>query len=206
MMNELLAVMTITILAVISPGGDFAMTTRNSYLYGKRAGLLTALGIASAVWLHVAYTLLGVSLLLQQSPWLFNLVKILGALYLIYIGISTFRHRPIAADFNGKSAVLSDQQAFKQGFITNALNPKTTLFVLSTFTQIVNPHTPLWLQIGYGAFMSFAHLIWFGLVAIMLSTPRIRNHLLSKQVYVNRIIGVILSVLGAMLLFSSATA
>ncbi|MGR6980392.1 LysE family translocator [Testudinibacter sp. P27/CKL/0425] len=138
MMNELLAVMTITILAVISPGGDFAMTTRNSYLYGKRA-------------------------------------------------------------------VLSDQQAFKQGFITNALNPKTTLFVLSTFTQIVNPDTPLWLQIGYSAFMSLAHLIWFGLVAIMLSTPRIRNHLLSKQVYVNRIIGVILSVLGAMLLFSSAT-
>ncbi|MDH2999819.1 lysine transporter LysE [Chelonobacter oris] len=204
-MNELLAVMTITLLAVISPGGDFAMTTRNSYLYGKRAGILTALGIAAAVWVHVAYTLLGVSVLLLQSQWMFNLIKMLGALYLIYIGIATFRHRPIALDLNGQSAVLSDKQAFKNGLVTNALNPKTTLFVLSTFTQIVNPETPLVVQIGYGGFMSLAHLIWFCLVALMLSTPHIRNRLLSNQIYVNRFIGVILCGLGLMLLLASTT-
>ncbi len=204
-MNELLTVATITILAVISPGGDFAMTTRNSYLYGKRAGIITAIGIASAVWVHVTYTLLGVSVLLLQSPWLFNLVKIFGALYLIYIGITTFRHRPVAFDVNGQSAVLSDKQAFKNGFVANALNPKTTLFVLSTFTQIVNPNTPLAVQIGYGAFMSVAHLVWFAAVAIMLSAPKIRNRLLDKQIYVNRVIGAILCGLGAMLLFASAS-
>lgn len=203
-MHELLAVMTITILAVISPGGDFAMTTRNSYLYGKRAGTITAIGIASAVWVHVGYTLLGVSVLLLQSPSLFHLVKTLGALYLIYIGFSTFRHRPVAFNLQSESAVLSDQQAFKNGFITNALNPKTTLFVLSTFTQIVNPNTPLWVQVGYGAFMSLAHLLWFGLVAVLLSTPAIRQRLLQQQVRVNRIIGVMLCLLGLTLLLSSA--
>ncbi|MGV6988107.1 LysE family translocator [Testudinibacter sp. P80/BLE/0925] len=203
-MHELLAVITITILAVISPGGDFAMTTRNSYLYGKRAGIITAIGIASAVWVHVGYTLLGVSVLLLQSPSLFHLVKTLGALYLIYIGFSTFRHRPAAFNLESESAVLSDQQAFKNGFITNALNPKTTLFVLSTFTQIVNPNTPLWVQISYGAFMSLAHLLWFGLVAVLLSAPTIRQRLLQRQVIVNRVIGVILCLLGLMLLLSSA--
>ncbi|KGQ71540.1 lysine transporter LysE [Chelonobacter oris] len=203
-MNELLAVITITVLAVISPGGDFAMVTRNSYLYGKRAGVITALGIASAVWVHVGYTLLGVSVLLLQSPWLFNLVKVFGALYLIYIGISTFRHRVLMSNLTAESAVLPDKQAFKNGFVTNALNPKTTLFVLSTFSQIINPKTPLTVQLGYGVFMSAAHLLWFGMVAVMLSTPRIRTGLLSRQIYVNRVIGLILCALGAMLLLSSA--
>ena len=58
-MQELFAVAAITLLAVVSPGGDFAMVTRNSYLYGRRAGIFTAIGIAAAVWIHVGYTLLG---------------------------------------------------------------------------------------------------------------------------------------------------
>ncbi|MGR3806851.1 LysE family translocator [Pasteurella testudinis] len=205
-MTELLAVATITILAVISPGGDFAMVTRNSYLYGKRAGIVTAVGIASAVWIHVGYTLLGVSVLLLKFAWLFHSIKLLGALYLIYIGVKTFRHRPVNVSLSnpqngqGESAVLTDLQAFKNGFVTNALNPKTTLFVLSTFSQIVNPHTPLGVQIGYGAFMSLAHLFWFAAVAMLLATTTIRNRLLTKQVYVNRLIGVLLCGLGALLL------
>ncbi|MBV7434401.1 LysE family transporter [Cardiobacteriaceae bacterium TAE3-ERU3] len=199
-MQELLAVAAITVLAVISPGGDFAMVTRNSYLYGRRAGLWTAAGIAIAVWIHVAYTLLGVSVLLVTFPALFHMVRMLGAAYLVYIGYQTMRHRKISVDMHGGVAALSDKAAFKNGFMTNALNPKTTLFVLSTFTQIVKPTTPMWIQIGYGGFMSLAHLLWFGIVAVALSAPRLRNKLLAKQVVVNRVIGAILIVLGLLLL------
>lgn len=202
-MQELLAVATITILAVISPGGDFAMVTRNSYLYGQRAGVLTSLGIASAVWVHVAYTLLGVSILLLKFPTLFHLIKVLGAIYLIYIGYKTFQYKNIVIDQCNYSPTLSSAEAFKNGFITNALNPKTTLFVLSTFTQIVKPSTSMYTQIGYGAFMSLAHLIWFIFVALILSTPSIRNKLLASQKYVNRFIGVILIFLGLVLIFSA---
>ncbi|MEK1866892.1 MAG: LysE family transporter, partial [Ensifer adhaerens] len=78
-MTELLAVVTITIFAVISPGPDFAMVTRNSLLLSRRAGVLTALGIAAGVWVHVAYTLLGVGLLIRQSLFLFTVLKFVGA-------------------------------------------------------------------------------------------------------------------------------
>ena len=199
-MQELLAVAVITVLAVVSPGGDFAMVTRNSYLYGRRAGLWTAAGIAIAVWIHVAYTLLGVSVLLVTFPALFHMVRMLGAVYLVYIGYQTMRHHKISVDMHGEVAALSDKAAFKNGFMTNALNPKTTLFVLSTFTQIVKPETSMWIQVGYGGFMSLAHLLWFGVVAVALSAPRVRNKLLAKQAMVNRIIGVILIVLGLLLL------
>lgn len=204
-MSEIIAVATITILAVISPGGDFAIVTRNSYLYGKNHGLLTALGIAMAVWIHVAYTLLGVSLVLQRTPALLALVKIVGAIYLIYIGIQTYLHSSIAINLASASATTeakSTAASFKDGFVTNALNPKTTLFVLSVFSQVVSPQTSLPIQIGYGAFMSLTHLLWFALVALLLSHSQIRNQLLAKQRIVNRAIGVMLASLGIMLFIS----
>ncbi|MET4727496.1 threonine/homoserine/homoserine lactone efflux protein [Lysobacter enzymogenes] len=70
-MQELLAVVTITSLAVISPGPDFAMVSRNSLLQSRRAGVLTALGIALGVWVHVGYTLLGVGLVIRESLQLY---------------------------------------------------------------------------------------------------------------------------------------
>lgn len=203
-MQELLAVAAITILAVISPGGDFAMVTRNSYLYGRRAGILTSCGIASAVWIHVGYTLLGVSILLLKFPMLFHAVKFFGAVYLVYIGFTTCRYRPVSSGLNTAGDTLSDSAAFKSGFITNAFNPKTTLFVLSTFTQIVRSDTPIAVQAGYGLFMSTAHLVWFVFVTFVLSSPHIRHALLQRQKYVNRVIGCILILLGLLLLFSSA--
>lgn len=202
-MQELIAVMMITVFAVISPGGDFAMVTRNSYLYGLQAGILTTLGIATAVWLHVAYTLLGMSILLIQFPTLFHLIKTFGAIYLIYIGYRTFCYHTTNIKESQEDFELTRWTAFKNGFLSNALNPKTTLFVLSTFTQIVQPHTPITIQIGYGAFISFAHLFWFAFVAKVLSTPAIRNRLLNQQKLVNRLIGFILGLLGILLLFSA---
>lgn len=199
-MDELIAIMSITVLAVISPGSDFAMVSRNSYLYGKKAGMLTAIGIATAVWVHVFYTVFGVSILLITFPILFHFIKILGACYLIYIGIQTYRHPVIQVNLQLTDTLLTSMSAFKIGFITNAFNPKTTLFVLSTFTQMVNAKTSLWIQLGYGAFMSLTHLMWFALVALLLSQTAIRHLLLAKQVHVNRIIGVILVILGSLLL------
>ncbi len=204
-MQELIAVVVITILAVVSPGGDFAMVTRNSYLYGRRAGVLTSFGIAAAVWIHVGYTLLGVSILLLKFPSIFNFIKILGAAYLVYIGFKTFRHHTVTVNLDASARKLSDLEAFKNGFVTNALNPKTTLFVLSTFTQVINPTSTLYIQLGYGTFMSVAHLVWFVFVALILSAPMIRNKLLEIQKHVNRFIGSVLILLGLMLLFSSTS-
>ena len=74
-MLELVTVATITVLAVISPGADFAMVSRNSMMLSRRAGMLTALGISLGVLVHVAYSLLGVGLVIAGSPALFTLLK-----------------------------------------------------------------------------------------------------------------------------------
>ncbi|WP_104666317.1 LysE family transporter [Ensifer adhaerens] len=204
-MTELLAVITITIFAVISPGPDFAMVTRNSLLLSRRAGVLTAIGIAFGVWVHVAYTLLGVGLLIRQSLLLFTVLKLVGAAYLIWLGISMLRAKPAKAAASTERVALSGLAALRMGFLTNALNPKTTIFVVSLFMQVVQPTTALSVQMAYGAFISAAHLIWFAIVALFFSSPTVRLRLLTFRHWIDRAFGALLVGFGALLAAASVT-
>lgn len=198
-MQELLAIVTITTLAVISPGPDFAMVSRNSLLHSRRAGVLTALGIALGVWVHVGYTLLGVGLLIRESIELYAALKLLGALYLIWLGVRMLRSRAHAAPAPDAPVARGDLAALRAGFLTNALNPKCTVFVVSLFLQVVGPHTPLAIKLGYGAFVSGAHLLWFALVALLFSQGAVRARLLRWRVAIDRTFGALLVGFGAVL-------
>ena len=204
-MTELLAVITITILAVISPGPDFAMVTRNSLLLSRRAGVLTALGIGLGIVVHVSYTLLGIGLLISQSLWLFSVLKLVGAAYLIYLGAKMLRAKPAAAAATDAPPALSDLAALRIGFFTNALNPKTTVFVVSLFMQVVAPTTPLAVQLGYGAFISLAHMAWFTVVALCFSSGAVRQALLRVRHWIDRVFGGLLIGFGALLATAGLT-
>lgn len=197
-MAEWIAVITITLLAVVSPGPDFAMVTRNSLLLSRRAGVLTAWGIGLGVLVHVAYTLVGVGLLIQQSLWLFNAIKLAGAVYLVHLGVKMLRARP-AALADSTVAPLSDAAALRTGFLTNALNPKTTVFIVSLFMQLVQPATPLAVQLGYGAFIALAHMAWFSLVALCFSASTVRGRLLAVRHWIDRAFGGLLVAFGIVL-------
>lgn len=202
-MSELLAVTLITVLAVISPGADFALVTRNSYLYGRKIGLLTSIGIGAGVQIHVLYAMLGVALLMATQPLLLTALKAVGAIYLIYLGYQTFTSPAVRVSEDSQQVNISPRQAFNMGLLTNALNPKTTLFVLSIYSQIVQPSTPLWRQYAYGVWMSAAHWLWFAGISVFFSTPALRAKMLAQQRRINRGIGVILASLGGMLALSS---
>ena len=194
-MNEWLALGALTALAVISPGADFAMVTRHSLGHGRAAGVWAATGVAFGVLLHVGYTLVGVAVLLRHSPHALGTVRLAGAAYLVWMGWRTCRAAAVH-DAPAAGAGLSPWQALRTGFLTNALNPKTTLFVLSAYTQVVAPGTPMALQVACGAFMSAAHLVWFAAVALGLSGAAVRARVLQRQQAVNRGIGAVLMALG----------
>lgn len=198
-MTELIAVITITLLAIISPGPDFAMVTRNSLMLSRRAGVLTALGIGLGVMVHVTYTLVGVGLLIQQSPWVFSTIRLVGAVYLIYLGVKMLRAKPGSGSAESLVAPLSDLAALRTGFLTNALNPKTTLFIVSLFMQVVRPDTPLAVQIGYGGFIAVAHMVWFALVALCFSEGAVQGRLLAVRHWIDRVFGGLLVGFGILL-------
>ncbi|WP_277606358.1 LysE family translocator [Acinetobacter sp. NIPH 2699] len=185
----------------MSPGADFALVTRNSYLYGRKLGLWTAYGIAAGVWVHISYSLIGLKFLQQQLPSLIYIIQYIGAAYLIYMGYKTFTQPPII--LNENSSDITNRQAFKHGFLTNSLNPKTTLFVMSVFSQIMTSENKINKLLAYGVFISTSHLFWFCLITFFCSTPTIRNKIFAKQMTINRIIGIVLSALGLSLFFAN---
>lgn len=196
-MTEIIAVALFTLLAVISPGADFAMVTRSSYAQGRKAGLAAAVGIALGVQVHVLYTVLGIAVIISQSPTLFLSMKVLGAGYLVYLGYQSLTNtRRISLDGVAASSAASVTQALRTGFLTNALNPKTMLFVISAFTQVVQPGSSLALDFAYGAFMSVAHWLWFSLVAVFFSSTALRKAMIERQKLVDRVIGLALIGLG----------
>ena len=196
---EFLTVALIHLLAVASPGPDFAVVVRESVAHGRRAGIWTAFGVGSAIFLHVGYSLLGIGLIVSQSIVLFNLLKYLAAAYLLYIGIKALRSKPSAAAPEGAAQPLLERTpkaAYVAGFMTNGLNPKATLFFLSLFTVVINPHTPLAVQAGYGVYLAFATALWFCLVAMLFSQQRVRAGFARMGHWFDRTMGAVLVALG----------
>lgn len=193
------------ILAVMSPGPDFIMISRNALLYSRRSGIYAALGLGLGILVHVVYSLIGIGLIISQSIILFSLMKFIGAAYLIYVGYKAIRTKQSHITIEGKKHTkdISPLQAIRMGFITNATNPKVTLFFLSIFTLVINPSTPLFIKAIMGAEMSVATFLWFSLVATVLSHGMVKKRFTKIQLKVERVMGVLLIALGIKLALSS---
>ena len=172
--SNMFVVGIVTVLAVVSPGPDFAVIVRNGLRYGRKMGLATALGIAGGVVVHVTYTLLGLSYLVAEFSWILEIVRYIGAAYLIWLGVSAFipSGKDVEIECNEESVPVEFWSAFRNGFLCNALNPKTMMFFIALFTQVISPETSLMTKVGIGAYISLTHLVWFSFVVFVLTNPR----------------------------------
>lgn len=207
--TEFFTVALVHLLAVASPGPDFAVVVRESVSQGRRAGLLTAWGVGVGILVHVAYSLLGIGLIVSQSIVAFNVLKYLAAAYLVWIGIKALRAKPDPEGLKIKTAATDEISAWKSfsiGFITNGLNPKATLFFLSLFTLVISHETPLWVQGGYGLYLALATGAWFTMVALLFSQQRVRAGFARMGHWFDRVMGAVLVGLGVQLVLSAARA
>lgn len=201
-MSHLFLILPVIWLAVISPGADFAMISRVSCIYGRRAGMLAASGIALGCWLHIAYAIVGIAVGARLFPQFLTVLKDAGALYLIWLGWTMATDEAVRGPTEGVTSGRSRKRPLATGLLTNALNPKTSIFVVSLYAQAIGPHTPLAIRLGYGAIISLSHFAWFATVAVFLSQPSIRTWVLARQHVINRAIGTVLILLGIALGFS----
>lgn len=204
---EFLTVAIVHLFAVMSPGPDFAIITRNSLIYSRKIGVYTSLGIAFGIMVHVAYSLLGIGFVISKSILLFSVIKYIGAAYLIYIGYKSLKAKS-QNKFKVEQIVqlenrLSIFSSIKIGFLTNILNPKATLFFLALFTQVISPTTPKFIQFLYGIEMMTITFVWFALVSVVFSNSLIKNKIKTAQHYVERVTGAVLIALGIKVALSS---
>ncbi|ANB27247.1 lysine transporter LysE [Alteromonas stellipolaris] len=228
-LNEFLTIALVHLIAVASPGPDFAVVVRNSLAYGRRIAIYTSIGIGLAILLHVGYSLVGLSVVIATTPWLFKTFSYLAAGYLLYLAYGALKSGPSQPPVEGEAEVsnnvdnkvdnsdknrlantkaannikaspqISAQKALWIGFLTNGLNPKATLFFLSLFTAIIDIDTPFSIKLGYGIYLAIATGLWFCFLSYLLSTSKIAQLIGKKGYWLDRAMGVLLVGLAAKL-------
>jgi RhtB (resistance to homoserine/threonine) family protein len=131
------------IFLIILPGPDTAIATKNTLTVGRSGGLKTALGTCCALLIHTSAAVLGLSAIIVKSALLFSVFKYVGAVYLIYLGVKTLwslkkREEAASVEMNTDKQ-FENTSCFKQGFLTNILNPKVAVFFLTFLPQFVDP-------------------------------------------------------------------
>jgi threonine/homoserine/homoserine lactone efflux protein len=124
---------------IISPGPAQALSLANTLSGGKKAGILTVLGLNASLIVHCLAAALGLSAILATSATAFAVVKYLGAAYLIYLGIKTFIAKENGIDLSTSSINSQSSKVFIKAMITGILNPKVALFFLAFLPQFVDP-------------------------------------------------------------------
>ena len=105
MIHQFITIGILMLFTAMLPGPDFALVTKNTLFYSRRAGILTTCGIACAVIIHMSYCILGAAIIIAKSPLLFGFIKYAGAGYLSYIGIKTFFSTPETVEFSSKKTI-----------------------------------------------------------------------------------------------------
>lgn len=140
----------ITLLS-ISPGVDTLLVIRNTARGGVRDGVATSIAICCGLFVHATISALGISLILLQSAWAFHMLKLVGAAYLIWLGVSSLLAARRGAPLPVQGVMTSGSpvpfwQPIKEGLLSNVLNPKTVVFYMAFLPQFISPSDPALLK------------------------------------------------------------
>jgi RhtB (resistance to homoserine/threonine) family protein len=195
---SLVTIGLITFLGAMSPGPDIAIIVKNSLTRSRKAGIATSIGVVLGNLVYISLVLLGLGALITASASVFTVLKYLGALYLIYLGIKIIRakSKDISISVGEHAANPNLFYSLREGFITNLSNPKFMIFLLAVFTQVISPGTPFMARLAYGLEIPVVALIWFTILSFIITMPFVRNRISGILRYVERATGAVLIALG----------
>ena len=179
--TQILAFTGVAAILTITPGPDTMLVMRNVLTRGQRAGLLTMLGISSGLFIHATLSGLGLSWILVRSVTAFEIVKMLGACYLIVLGYQSLRQAyrahqdPSSNQIEGAVAPAhrSWRRAFMEGMLNNVLNPKVAVFYLAFLPQFINPQdSVLFKSVLLAAIHFMLGITWLSIVVLLLGKIR----------------------------------
>jgi RhtB (resistance to homoserine/threonine) family protein len=190
---QILAFIGVAFILTITPGADTMLVLRSVLTRGQQAGLVAMLGICSGLFIHATFSALGLSLLIVQSATAFEVIKLLGAAYLIFLGSQSLWQalgkRSDTSLEPSQPATMTTlpernkKQSFIEGLVSNILNPKVSVFYLAFLPQFINPGDPVLAKSLLLAVIHFGMgIIWLTLVATLAG----RAHALLVQPQVQR--------------------
>ncbi|MCK5775103.1 MAG: LysE family translocator [Bacteroidales bacterium] len=180
LISFLLASITLSLM----PGPDNVFVLTESITKGKRNGIIISAGLASGIIIHTIVIATGLSILVQQSPYVFTGIKIFGAIYLLYLAYLTYKEGTNMASVSNQSSGIEKKEKwfplYKKGFIMNVLNPKVTLFFIAFLPQFVSKNgLPFSVQIFFlGIIFMIQAFLVFSIIAIV--SEKLRQYLNSS--------------------------
>lgn len=192
----------IQLLAVMSPGPSFLITARTAVAQSRGDGFKVALGLGAGTVIWSSAALLGLNALFHALPSLFMAMKIAGALFLLWVAWQIFRHAavPLDLDLRQREAI---SHPFIRGVLTQISNPKVAVFFGSIFIAMLPAHVPLWMTLTLIAIVSFNEVWWYAAVALFFGSGPVRRFYLKAKVWIDRVTGLFLGVLGLRLLWAA---
>ncbi|MBN3819157.1 LysE family translocator [Paraburkholderia sp. Se-20369] len=191
-----------SLLIIVTPGQDMVLVMSRTLSGGTRTGVVTAAGVSVGLILHTMLATLGLGALLQASEWLFTALKLAGALYLLYLGVTLLRSSGTLTLSSSRGAPESALRTFAQGALSNVSNPKIALFYLAFLPQFVQAGAAHPMRSIFVLGVTFAGLTFLvkgpvALFAGLLSTSIRRNPRILTRIH--RFSGVVLLGLGVKL-------
>lgn len=201
-MEEYLIFIGVALVIILSPGPDFILVLNNALSQGMSKGYATFYGIVVGQFLHVGALVLGVSLIIAKSQALFEVIKWLGAGYLIYLGIrSLLAKQPADYEVVTTRKLKGDRQCFAEGLMSTVFNPKVLLFYLTFVPQFIHTGDRVMLKsLLLGSLFIVLVCIWYTVFLQLIYRVQHWFKRGRSQLLLNRIAGVALVGIGASLL------
>jgi len=163
-------------LLCLAPGPDNIYVLTQGMTKSKKAAIVTTLGLTSGLIIHTSAAAFGISVIFQTSEIAFNIVKYVGAAYLLYIAYQAFKHRNEKLDLSVQNSSSELKKLYVKGFIMNILNPKVSIFFLAFLPQFVTPangNVPMQ--------MITLGLVFMALTVVVFSSIGIAGNMLSSK-------------------------
>lgn len=189
-------------IALLSPGADFFILLSTSSKQGKLAGILTAIGIAISNGIYILLALFGI-MFITNNEFLFESIKFLGSLYLLYISYHLINSKKRELFKNIRSNNKRKKELFNnffKGFLSAILNPKNSIFYFTMFSISSNEHISLIYQYSYALWMFFAVLIWDIFIVYLVSHEKNRVYIQTYSNKIEKISGFILLLIAIFIL------
>ncbi|MBF0193407.1 MAG: LysE family translocator [Magnetococcales bacterium] len=193
MITTLFVLASVTFVAMMSPGPDMMLIIKYSSKKQRWPVVACIAGICCGAMVYIAFSILGIAVIISTSTTLFTLLKFAGSGYLIYIGIkSLLSTGGLQLDSAIQPITNKHITPFRDGLLCNVLNPKVTMFILAVFTKIIEPSTPVEEKVIYGIFMAFEVFIVWNIFVALIRTKLVLGFMQKYQVAIDRLTGIVL--------------
>lgn len=188
---EWLTLAGLCFLGAASPGPSLAVMIEQTMKGGRNQGAIAAVAHGVGVGVYALLAALGLAVIVQQTPWLFDGLRWLGALFLLFLAYQSFRSPMAFGEAEGGHTV-SSRQGVVTGFLTAFLNPKLAIFFLAVYTQFVTLETPMMQKLGMAGVSASVDALWYLVVVMMVSHPKVMAKLKQNAEALQRVFGVLL--------------